>query len=177
MKPWRYRSETVLHRRAVHFGDQPARHGEGRAIETGPITDRDKLMRRLARMIAAPAADMDAEFGGQLCQPALQCSDHARGDAGGMPVHPHHRTERLEPERMRQPAQQLVTAIFENDRFGDHRAQPGHAIAQPFRHAATVQRQVGTAGATRHQCISVDCGMTASAASNSGSSPAALTGT
>jgi hypothetical protein len=30
---------------------------------------------------------------------------------------------------VRQPAQQLVAAIFENDRLGDHSAEPGHPIA------------------------------------------------
>jgi len=30
---------------------------------------------------------------------------------------------------MREPAQQLVAAIFVDDRFGDHGPQPGHAIA------------------------------------------------
>ena len=86
---------------------------------------------------------------------------------------------------MRQPTQQLVAAILEDDRLGDHRAQPGHSIAQPFRDAATVKRQVGTAGTTYHQDIPVGvalafasgCGMTASAPSNSGSSLAALSGT
>ena len=43
---------------------------------------------------------------------------------------------------MCQPAQQLVAAVFENDRLGNHRAVPSHAIAQPFRHAATVKRQI-----------------------------------
>ena len=147
--------KPILDRRAVDLGDKPARPGKRRAVETDPITDRDKLMRRLARVIAAPAADMDAELSGQGCQAALQRADDAGGDTGGMPVHPHHRAERLEPEGMRQPAQQLVAAILEDDRLGDHRAEPGHAIAQPFWHAATVKRQVGTAGTAHHQRMPV----------------------
>ena len=143
--------EPILDRRAVDLGDKPARLGERRAVETDSIADRDKLMRRLARVTAAAAANMDAEFSGQGCQAALQRADDAGGDAGGMPVHPHHCAERLEPKRMRQPTQQLVAAILEDDRLGDHRAQPGHAIAQPFRHAATVKRQVGAAGTAYHQ--------------------------
>ena len=176
--------KPILDRRAVDLGDKPARLGERRAVETDPVTDRDKLMRRLARVTAAPAANMDAEFSGQGCQAALQRADDAGGDTGGMPVHPHHCAERLEPKGMRQPAQQLVAAILEDDRLGDHRAQSGHAIAQPFRHAATVKRQVRTAGTAHHQRIPVGvtpevasgCGMIASAASNSGSSSAALIG-
>ena len=57
--------EPVLDRRAVDLGDQPARRGERRAVEPDPLADRDELMRRLARVIAAAAADMDAEFAGQ----------------------------------------------------------------------------------------------------------------
>ena len=69
--------EAVLHRRAVDLGDQPARLGQRRAVEAGAIADRDQLVRRLARMAAAPAADMQAEL---LCtrrEPALQRADHA----------------------------------------------------------------------------------------------------
>ena len=96
--------EPILDRRAVDLGDQPACRGERGAVEPDPIADRDQFMRRLARVIAAPAADMDAELSGQRRQATLQRADDARGDAGGMPVHPHHRAERLEPEGMRQPA-------------------------------------------------------------------------
>jgi hypothetical protein len=54
--------KPILDRRAVDLGDKPARPGKCRAVETGPIPDRDELMRRLARVIAAPPADMDAEL-------------------------------------------------------------------------------------------------------------------
>ena len=49
------------------------------------------------------------------------------------------------------PPQQLVAAVFMDDRLGDHRTQPGHAIAKPFGHAAAMERKVGAAGAVRHQ--------------------------
>ena len=68
---------------------------------------------------------------------------HAGGDARRVPVHPHHRAERLEPERMRQPAQQLVAPVVMDDRLADDRAEPRHALGEPGRHAAAVQRQVG----------------------------------
>ncbi len=37
-------------------------------------------------------------------QPPLQRADHRRGDAARMPVHAHHGAERLEPERIGEPA-------------------------------------------------------------------------
>ena len=64
--------KPILDRRAVDLGDKPARPGKCRAVETGPVPDRDELMRRLARVIAASPADMDAELSGQRCQAALQ---------------------------------------------------------------------------------------------------------
>ena len=57
--------EPVLDRRAVDLGDEPTRFRQRRAVETDPIADRYKLMWRLPRMIAAPAADVDAELSGQ----------------------------------------------------------------------------------------------------------------
>ena len=54
--------EAVLHGGAVDLGDQPAGLGQRRAVEADPVADRDQLVRRLARMLAAAAADMDAEL-------------------------------------------------------------------------------------------------------------------
>jgi hypothetical protein len=66
-------------------------------------------------------------------------------------THSHHRTERLKPEGMRQPGQHLVAAILQNDCLSNHRAQPGHPITQPSWRTSAVKRQVGAAGAPRHQ--------------------------
>jgi tripartite-type tricarboxylate transporter receptor subunit TctC len=63
------------------------------------LAERFELLRRAAGMLAAPAADMDAEFACDGGKAALERADDARGDARGMPVHSHHRAERLEPER------------------------------------------------------------------------------
>ena len=94
-------------------------------------------------MPAAAAADMDAEFARERRESALERADHARGDARGMPVHPHDGAERLEPERMSEPAQEFVAAVIVHDRLGDHRAEPRHALAEPCRNPAAVKRQIG----------------------------------
>ena len=52
---------------------------------------------------------------------------------------------------MRETPQEFVAAVFDNDRLGDHRAEAGHSLAEPFRHAAAMQRQVGAASAAGHQ--------------------------
>src|SRR5215207_11094640 len=101
-------------------------------------------------MPAATAADMQAKLAAERLQAALQRTQHAGGDAGGMPIHAHHRAERLEPEGMRQPAQELVAAIVMDDRLADHGAQPRHALGKPRRHPARMQRQVGATGSLSH---------------------------
>ncbi len=51
---------------------------------------------------------------------------------------------------MGEPAQQLVAAIMVDDRFGDDRAEPCHALAEPGRHTAAVKWKIGTASPLRH---------------------------
>ena len=70
--------EPVLHRRAIDFGDQPAGLGQRIAIEADAAADLDQFARRLARMRAAPAADMQAEFPRARREAALQGAEHAR---------------------------------------------------------------------------------------------------
>ena len=143
--------EAVLHGRAVDLGDEPARLRKRRAVDADALADGNQLIRRLARMLAAPAADVNAKLAAQRRQAALQRAEHAGGDAGGMPVHAHDGAEGLEPERMRQPAQEFLAPVVMHDRLRDHRAEPRHALAQPRRHAAAVERQVGASAASGHR--------------------------
>src|SRR5882724_4581160 len=69
-----------------------------------------------------------------------------------MPVHSHDGPERLEPERMRQPAQQLVAAVVMNNCLDDHPAKRGHSRHEPRRYEAAVQRQISAAGSICHAC-------------------------
>jgi hypothetical protein len=68
-----------------------------------------------------------------------------------MPVHAHHGTERLEPEWMRQAAQQFIAPVMVDDRLANHCAEPRHPIGQPFRDVAAVQWKIGAAGSKSHQ--------------------------
>ena len=54
---------------------------------------------------------------------------------------------------MRQPPQQLVAAVVMDDRLAHDRAEPRHALAQPFRHAPAMQRQIGASRASRHRLV------------------------
>ena len=51
---------------------------------------------------------------------------------------------------MREPAQKFVAAVMKDDRLADHRAKPGHAVGEPFRHVAAVKRQIGCPRSSDH---------------------------
>ena len=54
--------EAVLHGGAIDFCDQPARARQGLAVKADTLAKRNQLFRRAARMLAATAADVDAEL-------------------------------------------------------------------------------------------------------------------
>ena len=54
--------EPVLDGGAVDLGDEAARCRQSRAVEADPLSDRDELFRRLARMGPSPAADVQAQL-------------------------------------------------------------------------------------------------------------------
>ena len=56
---------------------------------------------------------------------------------------------------MREPAEQFVAAIFDDDRLRDHSAQPRHALAKPRGDAPAVQGKIGTARAAPHQAVRI----------------------
>ena len=97
-EPVQIEIEAVLHGGAVHLGNEPARRGERGSIEPDAISDPDQLVRGLAGVSPAAAADVDPELARKGREAALECADDAGGDARGVPVHSHHGPERLEPE-------------------------------------------------------------------------------
>src|SRR5437899_8811723 len=101
-------------------------------------------------MLAASAANVNAKFVLKRPQAALQGADDACGNAGGMPVHSHHRAKRLKPERMRQPLQEFVAAVMMDDRLADNGAKQRHAFGQPRRNTPAVKRKVGAACSSCH---------------------------
>src|ERR1700733_5491841 len=79
--------ETVLHGGAVDLRHEAADVGERGAVDPHPLADRREFKRRLSRLFAAAAADMDSEFAGPRLEASLQRADHARGDARGAAAH------------------------------------------------------------------------------------------
>src|SRR6185312_2879783 len=142
--------EAVLDGGAVDLGDEAARPRQAIRVEDDAVAEHLQLVRRLARMLATPAADVNAELALQRHEPALERADDAGGDPRGMPVHAHDSAERLEPERMGEPLQILVAAVMMHDRLGDHGTERGHASAEPRRHPPAMERKISAAGAIGH---------------------------
>ena len=97
-EPVQVKLVTILDSGAVDLRYQAAGRGERGPIKAHFFADIDQLVRRIPRIFTSPAADVDAELLLKRSQPALQGTDHARRDIGGMPVHAHYGAERLEPE-------------------------------------------------------------------------------
>ena len=67
-----------------------------------------------------------------------------------MPVHAHDGAEGLEPEGVRQPAQEFVAAVVMHDGLADDGAERRHALAQPRRHAAAMEGKISAACSSCH---------------------------
>src|ERR1700742_5231975 len=64
--------QTGLHGGAVDLGEQAAGARQAIAVDADAIAERLQLVRCLARMLAAPAADINAEFTLERRQTALE---------------------------------------------------------------------------------------------------------
>ena len=127
------------------------------AVQTGFLGHGAQLIGRFARMLAASAANVDAQLVRSGIEAALQRADDGSRDAGRMPVHAHHRTEGLKPERIAQAREQLGRTVVEKNAFADRRAEARHAIGQPGRDTAAMQRKIGVAGASHLKPLSNRC--------------------
>ncbi|MDB6166637.1 MAG: hypothetical protein JWQ83_1777 [Lacunisphaera sp.] len=149
-EPVQVEIEAILDGGAVDLGHQAACAGQRVAVEADAISQSHEFVRRPSGMLASAAADVDPQFVAEGRQPALQGADDAGRDARGMPVHAHDGTERLEPERMRQPGQQFFAPVMVDDGLADHGAERRHAVGQPLRDAAAMQGKVRAAAAAGH---------------------------
>jgi hypothetical protein len=142
--------KAILYGGAVDLGDEPARLRERPSVKAYPLPDCNELLRCLPGMFAATAADINPKLARERHQAPLQGADHARCDARGMPIHAHHRSKALEPERVGKAAQQLVAAIMVDDRFAHDRAEASHAIRQPLWYMPAMQRKIGASSSLCH---------------------------
>ena len=89
----------------VDFCSQAA--GPRQRIATHPrnVRERAKLLRRLPRLFATPAANVDPQLMRPRIEPTFQRAHDRSRNSRRMPIHPHHATKRLEPERIAQARQ------------------------------------------------------------------------
>jgi len=92
-----------MHGGAIDLGDQAACADQCGAVEANALAEQAQFVRRLPRLLATTAADVDSELIRQRPQAPLEGANDAGGDAGRMPIHAHHGAEGLEPEWMRKP--------------------------------------------------------------------------
>ena len=145
--------EAVLHRRAVDLGDEPARPRQRRAVEAGALADRRRARPASAReCLPRPPQTWRPSSPASGASPRFSAPMHAGGDAGRVPVHPHHRAERLEPEGMGEPAQELVAAVVDarSPRRSPRRAASCAGRARPARgRRAAADRRCRRVGPSR----------------------------
>src|SRR5260370_17249988 len=134
--------KTVLNRGAVHLCNKAACSRKRSAVKSHAVPDRDQLLRRLPRILSAPAPPMKPKSFLNRFQPTFERADHARGDARRVPIHAHHRAKGLEPEWMRQTPQELVAPIMMHDGVRDDGAKSNQAVRKPSRDGTAVQRQI-----------------------------------
>src|SRR4029077_9961900 len=130
--------ETILYSRAVNFRYQAAGLRKSGSIDTDTVAYGSQFLWPVSWMLAAPTADMNAEFIVERRQSAFERSNNARCNARGMPVHAHDGAERLKPKGICESSQQLVPTIVMNDAVGQDGTEPGHPVGQPPRNVAAV---------------------------------------
>jgi len=101
-------------------------------------------------MPAASTANVDAKFGFERRKTSLQRPDHAGRYPGGMPVHSHYGSKRLEPKGVRQPLQEFIASIVMDDGLAQDCAKRGHAFCQPQRNAPAVKWKISAACPSGH---------------------------
>jgi hypothetical protein len=88
------------------------------------------------------AAHRNPQFREARIDASFQRPHHGGRNSGRMPVHPHHTTQRLKPERIAQAREKSRRAVRQDDVVRDRRSKLRHARSKPRWHAPPVQRQV-----------------------------------
>ena len=79
---------------------EPAGTHESFPVEAASIPEQAQFGWSVSGKPAAASANVDSELVSFRCEAALQRAHHGRRDARGVPVHSHHRAQRLKPERI-----------------------------------------------------------------------------
>src|SRR5690242_9973695 len=116
------------------------------AREAVALAGRDDLARRLARGRAFAARDDEPELALHAAQAFFERAADGRRYAGRMPVEAENAAERLKPVGVGNADKQLARALVLDDQPDDFASEPDHALEEPGRRFAAVERQVGDSG-------------------------------
>jgi hypothetical protein len=107
---------------------------------------------RMARGEQGPGGPFHRALGAGAGRHRTRLVTDARGSASSAPTRSsaHHGTEGLEPEGMREAAQELIAAVVVHDGLADDGAETRHALAQPCRHATAMEWEISAAGTSCH---------------------------
>ena len=92
--------KTIDYAVVVDLRDEAAGADKLIAIKISCFADLSQLIGSLAGLPAATAAYIQAQFGGPGIQSAPESTHHGGCDSGRVPIHSHHASESLEPERI-----------------------------------------------------------------------------
>src|SRR2546423_10648320 len=149
--------EPILHGGGVHLGGHPAVVRESIAVHAEPGANLVQLEGRPPGDLALTARDIDAEVAAPRGETFLERAADGCRDPARVPVEPQYAAERLEPVWVGEPREECRASMAQDDRLGDLGGELPHAIEQPARGFAAVQRQRRTSGAMRHAAIWRPC--------------------
>ena len=149
--------ESVADGVVIDAGGETAGARQRIAVQSGTAGKGTQFVGRATGVTSASSADVDAKIGGTRIESTLERPHHRGCDAGGVPVHAHYAAQGLEPERIAQPGEKFRRPIRGNNVLDNHRAELGHAFAQPRRYTASVKREIGGAGTLHASILLPDC--------------------
>jgi hypothetical protein len=91
-------------------------------------------------MLAPAAANIQPQLLRPGIQSALQRAHDGGRNAGGVPIHAHHRAQGLKPKGVAEAGQHLASAVLVQDGFNNSRAKQRHTGGEPGGDMAPVER-------------------------------------
>src|SRR5687767_10860608 len=143
-------TEPVLHCSRVDFGGHAAVVGEARSVHAESLAVGQQLGRRAAGDFTFSAGDKNSELmltGGEAF---LESAANCGCDTARVPVEPENAAERLKPVRIREALQESGAAVLEDYDLRDGGRELGHAIEEPPRGLAAMERKGGATCTLRH---------------------------
>src|SRR5687767_1098917 len=143
-------SKTVLHCSRVDFGRHAAVVCEAGAVHPEPVSICDELCGSAPRDFTLSAGHKNSQLMLARGEAFLERPADCGRDPARVPVKPENAAERLKPVRVREALQEGRAAVLEDYDLRDGRRELGHAIEEPPRSLAPMERKGGATCTLRH---------------------------